>query len=54
MISDLLSVGVRDLTDKLGPPHIHRAVDLAGLRSRVVLEDFHHQGGVIGEDDARL
>ena len=33
----LLSVCVRDLTDKLGPAHVHSRVDFAGLRSRVVL-----------------
>ena len=50
----LLSVGVGDLADKLGPAHVHGPVDLAGFRSRIVLEDFHHQGRVVRDDDARL
>jgi hypothetical protein len=28
------AVGLGDLTDKLGPPHVHGAIDLAGFRSR--------------------
>jgi len=50
----LLSVGLSDLTDKLGPAHVHGAIDLAGLGSPVILEDFHHQGRVVRDDDARL
>jgi hypothetical protein len=48
------SVGVRNLAYEFGPTHIHGSIDFAGLRSRIVLEDFHHQGCVVREDDARL
>jgi serine/threonine protein kinase len=34
--------------------HVHSAINLAGLRSRIVPEDFHHQGRVVRENDARL
>jgi hypothetical protein len=47
-------VGLRDLSNKLGPAHIHRLIDLAGLRPRIVLENVHHQGCVIGDDDTCL
>src|SRR5260370_30215046 len=50
----LLSVGVGDLADKLGPGHVHGSVDLASFRSPIVLEDFHHQGRVVRDYDARL
>jgi hypothetical protein len=50
----LLSVGLGDLADKLGPAHVHGPIDLAGLRSRIVLEDFHHQGRIVRDNDARL
>jgi hypothetical protein len=50
----LLSVGVGDLADKLDPSHVHGPVDLAGFRSRIILENFHHQGRVVRDDDARL
>jgi hypothetical protein len=30
------------------------SVNLTGLPSRIVLEDFHHQGRVVREDDIRL
>jgi predicted unusual protein kinase regulating ubiquinone biosynthesis (AarF/ABC1/UbiB family) len=43
-----------NLANKFGPAHIHGSVDLAGLRSRIVLEDFHHQCRVVRENDARL
>ena len=33
---ELFSVGLGDLTNKLGPAHVHGAVNLAGLRSRIV------------------
>src|SRR4029077_9697929 len=39
----LLAVTLRDLPDELRPGHVDGAVDGAGLRSRIVLEDFHHQ-----------
>ncbi len=42
-LSRLLSVGVGDLADKLGLAHVHGSVHLAGLRSRIIPEDFHHQ-----------
>src|SRR6266540_5302611 len=50
----LLAVGVRDLADKHGTGHIESAVDGAGLRSGIVLQDLDHQRGVVGEDDPRL
>ena len=50
----LLSVGVGDLADKLGPGHVHGPVHLAGLRSRIILEDFHHQSCVVGQNDTGL
>jgi len=52
--SHSLSEGLGDLADELSPAHVHSPVDLAGLRSRVVFEDFHHQGRVVRDDDARL
>ena len=52
--SCLPSVGLGDLADELGPAHIHRRVDLAGLRTRIVFEDFDHQGRIVRDDDARL
>src|SRR5882762_10104240 len=52
--SHLLSVRLGDLADELGPAHIHGRVDLAGLRSRIVFEDFHYQGRVVRNDDASL
>ena len=50
----LLPVGVGNLAYELGPGHIHGTVDRAGLGSRIVLEDFHHQGRVVRENDADL
>jgi hypothetical protein len=50
----LLSVGVGDLTDKCGPAHVHGRVNLASLRSRIILEDFHHQGCVVRHNNTRL
>jgi hypothetical protein len=50
----LFFVGLGDLTNKLGPAHVHGAVNLTGLRSPIVLEDFHHQSRVVGKNDARL
>src|SRR5579862_6907256 len=51
---ELLSVGLCNLANKLGPAHVHGSVNLTGLRSPIVLEDFHHQGRIVGENDARL
>ena len=50
----LLSVGLGDLADELSPGHIHGPVHLAGLWPRIVLEDFHHQGRVVRDNNARL
>ena len=50
----LLSVGPGDLTDKCGPGHVHGRVNLASLRSRIILEDFHHQGCVVRHNNTRL
>ena len=44
-----LSSGVGDLADKLGPGHVHGPVHLAGLWSRIILDDFHHQTCVVGQ-----
>src|SRR5258708_3579489 len=52
--SRLLCVGVGDLADKLGPGHVHGPVHLAGLWSRIILEDFHHQSCVVGQNDTGL
>ena len=35
----LLSVGLGDLADELGPSHVYGPVDLAGLRSRIVFSE---------------
>src|ERR1700688_1815485 len=51
---ELLSVGVGNLANKLGPAHVHGSINLTGLRSPIVLEDFHHQSRIVGENDARL
>jgi hypothetical protein len=50
----LLAVGLCDLPHELGPGHVHRAVNCRSLGPRVVLEDFHHQRGVVGQDHAGL
>jgi hypothetical protein len=52
--SHSLSEGLGDLADERGPTHIHGRIDLAGLRSRIVLEDFHHQGCIVRDNNARL
>jgi hypothetical protein len=43
----LLPVGFRDLADQLGPVHIERPIDRAGLGPTVVFEDFDHEGRVV-------
>jgi hypothetical protein len=53
-LSILLLVSVGDLADKLGPSHVHGLVNLAGFRSRIILENFHYQGRVVRDDDASL
>src|SRR3984957_18819063 len=50
----LLAVSLRDLPDELRPGHVDGAIDGPRLGARIVLEDFHHQCGVIGEDHAGL
>jgi hypothetical protein len=50
----LLAVGLRDLSDKRRPGHVDGAVHGPSLLPRIVLEDFHHQRGVVGEDHAGL
>jgi hypothetical protein len=50
----LLPVGPGDLTDKCGPAHVHGRVNLASLRSRIILEDFHHQGCIVRHNNTRL
>ena len=51
---ELLSVGLGNLANKLGPAHIHGCIHLTSLRSPIVLEDFHHQRRIVGENHARL
>ena len=46
----LLAVGLRDLPHELGPGHVNGAVDGPSLRPRIILEDLHHQRGVVGKD----
>jgi hypothetical protein len=53
-VDGLLSVRLGDLADKLGPTHVHRPVNFSGFRARIVLENFHHQGRVVRDDDAGL
>src|SRR5689334_16951876 len=50
----LLAVSLRDLPNELRPGHVHAGVDGPRFGTCIVLEDFHHQCGVIGEDDAGL
>ncbi len=47
-------LGLRHLSDELSPGHIDGPINRAGLRSRIVFEDFNHQGRVVRYDDARL
>src|SRR6185437_14314043 len=58
MVSDRwscsLPVRLGDLANELGPGHVHGPVDLAGLRPRIVLEDFNHQSRVVRENYASL
>jgi len=42
-VESLLAVRLSDLTHELGPAHVHSAVDLTGLRSCIVFEDFHQR-----------
>jgi len=44
----LLSVGVGDLADALSPRHGHGPEGLAGFRSRIIVENLHHEGRVAG------
>jgi hypothetical protein len=50
----LLSVGVGDLANKLSLSHVRWPLDLAGFRSRVILENFYHRGRVVRDNYARL
>ena len=52
--ASLLAVGMSNLPDELGPGHVHRGIDGAGLWARVVFQDFHHEGCVIRDDHAGL
>src|SRR5260370_22444316 len=40
-------VRLGDLAHEFGPGHIHCLIDRAGFRSRIVLEDFHHQSSIV-------
>src|SRR6266436_10428356 len=43
----LSPVRLGDLAHEFGPGHIHCLIDRAGFRSRIVLEDFHHQSCIV-------
>ena len=49
-----LAVSVRNLSDKLGPPHVQGAIDGAGFWPSVVFQDFYHQRCVIRQDYSSL
>ncbi len=46
--------GLGDLTDKRSPGHVHGRVNLHSFRSRIILEDFHHQGCVVRRNNTSL
>src|SRR5256886_16419869 len=48
--SRLLAIGLRDLADERSPRHVESAVNGAGQRTGVVLEDLDHERSVVGED----
>src|SRR5438874_8817157 len=50
----LLDVGLHDLADERSPRHVESAVNGAGQRTGVVLEDLDHQRSVVGENHAGL
>src|SRR2546430_607582 len=52
--SRLLDVGLHDLADERSPRHVESAVNGAGQRTGVVLEDLDHQRSVVGENHAGL
>src|SRR6266480_5044081 len=52
--SRLLDVGLGDLADERSPRHVESAVNGAGQRTGVVLEDLDHQRSVVGENHAGL
>src|SRR6476660_6532497 len=47
-------VGFRDLPHEFRPGHVNGAVHGPSLRPRIILEDLHHQGGVVGKDHPGL
>src|ERR1700744_1431979 len=50
----LFSVNFGDLSDKRSPLHIESGVQGPRLGMAIVSENFHHQSGVIGDNDSRL
>src|SRR5438034_6635914 len=52
--SRVLDGGLRDLADERSPRHVESAVNGAGQRTGVVLEDLDHQRSVVGENHAGL
>jgi len=50
----LFPVGLRNLSDELRPGHVDGAIDEPSLLPRIILEDLHHQRGVVGENHASL
>src|SRR5207249_7181769 len=52
--SRLLAIGLRDLADERSPRHVESAVNRAGQRTGVVLENLDHERRVVGEDHSGL
>jgi hypothetical protein len=50
----LFSVRFGDLTDKRGPLHIERSIKSARFGTAIVLQNFHHERGIIRDDDPCL
>src|SRR5437899_11976378 len=44
----------RQLSDQTGKRHIERRIQIAGLWTRVVLEHFHGDGRIVGDDHTGL
>jgi hypothetical protein len=50
----LLAVGLGDLAHEFGPRHVHCLIHRDGFGLRIVLEDFHHQGCIVRQNDTSL
>src|SRR6266496_708913 len=44
----------RQLSDQTGKRHVEGGIQIAGFWTRVVLEHFHGDGSVVGDDHARF